>query len=222
MIHDLSVAQDPAELFDLVTAEGEQTGATKPRGEVHRDGDWHRAIHVWITGIDERGPFLTFQRRALAKDTWPGRLDATVGGHYRAGEGLEQTLREVDEEIGISVELPDLRFVGMRIAVNEAEPGINDHELQDVFFLRDDRPLTDFRPSPAELDALIRIPLADLLDFLAGERSSLVAESLAPGEHATSRITVTRSDFILRADRYFYRAAIAAARFLQGEKHISV
>src|SRR5690242_15381466 len=99
---DGSVAQDPAELFDVVRYDGTPTGVVKPRAAVHRDGDWHRAVHVWVTGLGPAGePFLLAQRRSTAKDTWPGRLDATVGGHYRAGEGLAEALRETEEEIGV-------------------------------------------------------------------------------------------------------------------------
>src|SRR5215218_4884038 len=43
-------AQDPGELFDVVTSGGEPTGIVKPRWQVHRDGDWHRSIHLWIYG----------------------------------------------------------------------------------------------------------------------------------------------------------------------------
>src|SRR5215211_8527831 len=98
---NLSLAQDPTERFDVVNADGTPTGRTKARRDVHRDGDWHRAVHVWIAGIGRDGePFLLFQRRGPEKDTWPNRLDETVGGHYRAGEQLRDSLREVEEEIG--------------------------------------------------------------------------------------------------------------------------
>src|SRR4051812_37998181 len=107
-------AQDPNELFDVGTVDRLPTGVVKRRADVHRDGDWHRAVHVWVVGVDDEGPFITFQRRSLAKDTNPGKLDATVGGHYRAGESIEQTLREVEEEIGISVKLSQLFFAGVR------------------------------------------------------------------------------------------------------------
>ena len=163
-------AQDPGEPFDIITADGKPTGRVKSRAEVHRDGDWHRAIHVWVAGVDDRGvPFLTLQRRSPHKDTWPGRFDATVGGHYRAGETLAETVREVEEEIGIIPDLKDLRPLGVRVCANEAQPGIVDREIQDVFLLRDDRPLENFRPNPAELAALIRFPLETLVPFLAGE-----------------------------------------------------
>ena len=219
----LNPAQDPGEPFDVITADGKLTGRVKPRAEVHRDGDWHRAVHVWVAGMDARGaPFLTFQRRSLHKDTWPARFDATVGGHYRAGETLTETLREVEGEIGILPDLRELRSLGVRVCANEAQPGIVDREIQDVFLLRDDRPLETFRPSPAELAALIRFPLETLVPFLAGETSEIDGASIAPAATRTEPITARIDDFIPTVDRYFLRIAIAAQHVLRGERYVAV
>src|SRR3954453_8946438 len=106
------IAQDPSELFDVVRADGKPTGEVKRRADVHRDGDWHRSVHVWIAGRDDRGRFFLVQRRSAQKDTWPLRFDATVGGHYRHGESLADALREVEEEIGIAATEQDLRRLG--------------------------------------------------------------------------------------------------------------
>ena len=51
----LEAAQDPGEPFDVITADGRPTGRVKTRAEIHRDGDWHRAIHVWVAGVDDHG-----------------------------------------------------------------------------------------------------------------------------------------------------------------------
>src|SRR5215210_8851677 len=213
-------AQDPSEPFDIISADGKPTGRVKSRAEVHRDGDWHRAIHVWVAGVDNRGvPFLTVQHRSPDKDTWPGRFDATVGGHYRAGETLAETLREVEEEIGVIPSLRDLRPLGVRVCASEAQPGIIDREIQDVFLLRDDRPLENFRPNPAELAALIRFPLETLVPFLAGEGSKIDGQSLAPAATRTEPITSRMHDFIPTIDRYFLRVAIAAQHVLRGEHY---
>src|SRR5215207_11454298 len=192
----LDAAQDPGEPFDVITADGRPTGRVKTRAGIHRDGDWHRAIHVWVAGVDDHGaPFLTFQRRSPHKDTWPARYDATVGGHYRAGETMADTLREVEEEIGIIPDPNELRPLGVRIWANEAQPGIIDREIQDVFLLRDDRPLEDFRPSPAELAALVRFPLKALVPFLAGGGSQIRGEAPAPGAMAVESIPPRVDDF---------------------------
>ena len=220
---EAELAQDPGEPFDVITADGKPTGRVKSRAEVHRDGDWHRAIHVWVAGVDDRGaPFLTFQRRSPHKDTWPARYDATVGGHYRAGETLAETVREVEEEIGIIPDPRELRPLGIRVCANEAQPGIIDREIQDVFLLRDDRPLETFRPNPAELAALVRFPLESLVPFLAGECSEVDGESIAPGATRAEPITARIDDFIPSVDRYFLRIAIAAQHVLRGERYVAV
>jgi len=216
-------AQDPSEPFDIISADGKPTGRVKSRAEVHRDGDWHRAIHVWVAGVDNHGaPFLTLQRRSPDKDTWPGRFDATVGGHYRAGESLAEAMREVEEEIGIIPNLNDLRPLGVRVCANEAQPGILDREIQDVFLLRDDRPLETFRPNPAELAALIRFPLETLVPFLAGENSEIDGESLTPAATRAEPITARIDNFIPTVDRYFLRIAVAALHVLRGERYVAV
>jgi isopentenyldiphosphate isomerase len=219
----LELAQDPGEPFDVITADGKPTGRVKPRAEVHRDGDWHRAVHVWVSGVDDCGtPFLTFQRRSPHKDTWPARYDATVGGHYRAGETFAETLREIEEEIGIVPDPRDLRSLGVRVCANEAQPGIIDREIQDLFLLRDDRPLANFRPNPSELAALVRFSLETLVPFLAGEGSQIDGQSLAPAATRAEPITAGMDDFIPTVDRYFLRIAIAAELVLRGERYVAV
>lgn len=216
-------AQDPGELFDIVRADGTPIGQTKTRAAVHRDGDWHRAVHVWVTGVDETGEsFLIVQRRNEHKDTWPGRLDATVGGHYRAGESQVETLRETEEEIGVSVNPDELRPLGVRIAVGTHNEQTRDYELQDVFLLRSDRPLTAYRPNPAELSALIQLPLSSLLDVFAGAQTTIEAQNLDAETGTVDAVTLTLSDFIPSVDRYFYRVAIAAQALLRGDRHIAV
>jgi isopentenyldiphosphate isomerase len=216
-------AQDPAEPFDVIRADGTPTGRVKPRAAIHRDGDWHRAIHVWVAGLDEHdAPFLLFQRRSPRKDTWPDRYDATVGGHYRSGETLLDTPREVEEEIGVAVSMDQLRPLGVRVCTNEAQLGVVDREVQDLFLLRDDRPLTAYRLNPAELAALVRFPLDDLLPFLADERTSVAGECLVPGASIAEPTIAHRQDFIPTVDRYFLRVAIAARNALRGDHYVAV
>jgi len=223
MVSDTGPAQDADEPFDILRADGTHTGLVKPRGEVHCDGDWHRAIHVWVAGMDETGsPFLMVQRRSPRKDTWPDRYDATVGGHYRAGETLPETLREIDEEIGVSADLTALRPLGVRLCANERERGIIDREIQDVFLLRDDRPLAGFRPNPSELAALVRFPLDALLPFLAGETATVAGSSIAPGYARSEPVTAHEADFIPTIDRYFLRVAIAARNVLRGDRYVAI
>ena len=204
-------AQDPEELFDVVDAEGRPTAAVKARALVHRDGDWHRAVHVWIAGVDaDAVPFLLFQVRSVHKDTWPGRLDATVGGHLRAGEALEDALREVEEEVGIDPARASLRRLGRRAAVHEDAP-LRDREIQDVLLLRDDRPLAAYRPHPAELAALVRFDLHALTAFTFAPDAAITGEVAVPGSSPTARRRFLGRDFVPHRDGYHARVVAAAA-----------
>jgi isopentenyldiphosphate isomerase len=177
--------QDPDELFDVVDADGTPTGEVKRRADVHCDGDWHRAIHVWIYGVDATGPFILFNWRSLLKDTMPGRLDVTVGGHLGAGETVADAFREIEEEIGAALDPARFEFLFRRQAYGDTE-----REVQDVFLVRDDRDLAAYQPNPAELAGLVRLSLATARTIFA--ESQATGEGLAlhagSGKVATFRV----------------------------------
>lgn len=61
--------QDLKELFDVYEAPGEEfkktgvpkkMGHNKERGRVHADGDWHRAVHIWL--YTPQGEFVLQKR----------------------------------------------------------------------------------------------------------------------------------------------------------------
>ncbi len=200
--------QDAAspELFDLYDADGHPLGVAKPRDEAHRDGDWHRSAHVWIYTA---AGALVFQRRAFDKDTWPGRLDASVGGHYHAGEGPEDGVRrEVWEELGFEPDPAHLALVARR-RVESLEPGIVDRELQDIYLLRRDLPLTAYQPDPVELAALALLDARDAARLHAGELQQVEAHLLPVGAARPHAYSVTAADLI--PDRGPYLAVVAHA-----------
>ena len=198
-------AQDPDELFDVVNEDGSPTGIVKRRADVHRDGDWHRAIHVWVWGVDERGPYILLNLRGRHKDTWPGALDVTVGGHLAAGETTDQAFREIEEEIGIVAERSRLHFLERRQAA-----GLVEREIQDVFLYRDDRPWADFAPNPAELEGLVALPLAQALAVFAGTVQTAEARVLIAADRSIQPFLVSEANLL--PERYFaYYLRVAQA-----------
>ena len=217
-----AVAQDPEEIFDVVTFEGVPTGARKRRADIHRDGDWHRAIHVWV--ISEIGgvQYLHVQRRSMYKDTSPGRLDPTVGGHLNAGETWREAIRETEEEIGLRVMVDDLIYAGTRRGIGEGEPGIIDREIQDVFLVRCDAALDTYRLNSHEVSALIRMRIADVLRLFTSEVDTIEATSFDGETGVVGQVQIQRHEFGRQLDRYLYRVAIAARSYLSGETHFAV
>jgi isopentenyldiphosphate isomerase len=215
------MAQDPDERFDVIDMTGAPTGVVKRRADVHRDGDWHRAIHVWIYGQDDEGPFLLLQRRGHEKDSWPGRLDAPAAGHLAAGETPEDAFREIEEELGVAPDPTLLVHAGTRVIADE-EPPWMDREFEEVYLLRDDRPLTAYQPDPVEVDALVRMPLDAWLAFLFDERKTVEGSVMPAGDRDIQPITVMRDQLIHLPDRYYARVAVACRRALARERYIVV
>src|SRR5438477_6157990 len=94
------------ERIDVLTADGRPTGIRKSKTEIHRNGDWHRAAHVWIVASDGR---VLVQRRSLRKENNPGLWDVSAAGHLSAGESaIEAAVRETAEEIGLELSSNEL------------------------------------------------------------------------------------------------------------------
>jgi len=199
------------ELIDVRDESGEPTGRAVWKSEAHRRGLWHRCIHCWIFGVDAGTPYLLVQRRAAGKDTWPGYLDLTAGGHLAAGEETLDGLREVEEELGLRVDPGRLVPLGTRRAEQKIPEGC-DREFQDVFLLRDDTPPGDLRLQREEVEAVLGIGLDD-----AG---ALEAVGSAPAREyrdgRVSEIRVRSSDFVPTTDDYLRRIAVAARAALDG------
>jgi len=120
-----------------LTAEGHPTGTRKPKNEIHRDGDWHRAAHIWIIAPD--GRFL-LQRRSLRKENNPGLWDVSAAGHLSAGESAsEAAVRETFEELGLQLDARDLEFITtLRQSSTLNNNTYFDNEFHEIFIVRRD------------------------------------------------------------------------------------
>lgn len=90
------------EMFDILNENGEKTGQTMSRGEVHRCGALHGSVHIWVIRGRFNGVEILTQKRAADKDSYPSCYDAASTGHINAGEdSLTAAVREIGEELGI-------------------------------------------------------------------------------------------------------------------------
>ena len=156
------------ELIDVLTAEGVATGVAKPKAEVHRDGDWHRSVHVWILTPDDR---ILVQRRALTKENNPGLWDVSCAGHISAGEtAIESAIRETREELGLDIDRGELyRIASLREPCVLNHGTYIDNEIHEIFVVR----------RPVDVSAL-RLQVEEVCDARLVTRGELVSLERVP------------------------------------------
>lgn len=98
------------ELWDILDEYRRPTGRTHRRGDPLAPGDRHLVVHVLVTDGTSR---LLAQKRSTKKSIWPGVWDLSAGGSAVSGEDSRTAaLRELAEELGITVSREDLQSLG--------------------------------------------------------------------------------------------------------------
>ncbi|MBI5060783.1 MAG: NUDIX domain-containing protein [Candidatus Aenigmarchaeota archaeon] len=135
------------ELVDITDENSNETGVVKKKSLVHRDGDWHKGIHVWIVKDDK----ILLQKRAPGKKLFPNKLDVSCAGHVMHGESCEDTaVRELEEELGISVKPSDLLLVEKRKQISFGKE-MRSREINAIFLLFMKSDLKDLKLQKSEV-----------------------------------------------------------------------
>ena len=151
------------ELFDVLDKKGNKTGITKPRSAVHRDGDWHKAVHIWIIRDGE----ILLQRRAPQKDSYPNMLDISAAGHLDAGEdAITGAMRELKEELGIDAAPSDFELIGQVVQSSRPRPDFINNEFNDILVLRTDKGPEDMILQKEEVSEVVYVPFAKLKEMI--------------------------------------------------------
>ncbi len=148
------------ELIDILDSEGNATGKTAMKSEAHQMGWFHETVHIWFYTSDGR---VLLQQRGKEKDTHPLLWDVSVAGHIGAGETIElSALREVEEEIGLSISEKELEKIGVYKSVQKHREDLVDCEFHHTFLCELKVPLEHLRKQESEVEAL---KLISLLQF---------------------------------------------------------
>lgn len=170
---------------------GKPTGISISRGDSYRFGIPHEGVHLWIARKADPDIEILFQHRAKSKALYPDCLDITVGGHVTYGLASGKISKEAFEEIGITVNDPDLADMGLYRF--EDKTAIYHHrEFQHVYLLADDRPLDSYRFNDGEVSGIYAVPSVFLESLLLKDGS--LAVSGFDGSALVER-TVSRKDF---------------------------
>ncbi len=102
------------EFLNLLDESERLTQKSKPRSLIHRDGDLHAVVHVWIIRRKDMGIYVLLQKRSESKLINPGCYDVSVAGHIVQGtEPGKTAVREAYEELGLTIKREKLSFIGV-------------------------------------------------------------------------------------------------------------
>lgn len=113
------------EMVDVLTETGKFTDNVEMKQLCHKKGLWHKAVAVFI--INSKNQVL-LQKRSKNKKMWPDMWDISAGGHVLAGEfGFQAIIREIKEELGLSIKKEEITFIGCSTSINKKGDILNKH-----------------------------------------------------------------------------------------------
>ncbi len=140
------------ELIDILDSNGNSTGKSYLKSVAHQEGFYHATVHVWFYTKDGK---ILLQQRGATKKTYPGLWDVSVAGHVLAGESIvEGALREIQEEIGLTLQKESLQKIAVRKGERSHPNGIQDNEFYHVFLVALKVNLSELKKQDEEVDDL--------------------------------------------------------------------
>ena len=139
------------------------------RKEIHARGLLHREIHVlFVTPAGD----IIFQKRSMSKDTNPGCLTVTVGGHVSIGDSYELTaLREAAEETGLKLDKTSLIPIEKTfVRTFNRDTNIKHLSYRMVYGHIFEGSMDELRVEKGESDGYVSIPIQKMLSLNEDEK----------------------------------------------------
>ncbi|WP_342507611.1 NUDIX domain-containing protein [Sporosarcina sp. FSL K6-2383] len=169
------------------------------RDEVHRQGLWHETFHCWL--IDDE--FVYIQKRSATKKDFPSLFDITAAGHILATETVMDGIREVEEELGLVVDLTKIHSKGIVQDIIRL-PGFIDREFANVFIYQSTYKPSQFLLQQEEVASVHAVEKSVLVALFFTELETVLCTNIFDG--MTSEIGL--SDFVPHERAYFEQIAL--------------
>lgn len=191
------------ELLDIFDENMRHIG-TQTREHVHNQGLWHKTFHCWVYRIIDDKTYVLFQKRQITKDTFPGLLDISAAGHLLAGENECDGIREMQEELGVSVSFEDLIPAGVFSYQVKGETFI-EHEFAYVFFYKNQTALRQYIPQEEEVSGIFEIELNSLMALYYGKKNHVNIDGLeyVDAQLKYKNMNITKSDLVPHEESYY-------------------
>lgn len=168
---------------------------TASRQKVHRVGLWHETFHCWLYRYYDGQLQVLLQHRSGKKADFANQLDITAAGHLLADESIADGVREIQEELGLTIAFTDLISLGCFPVTYEIEDFI-DREFCHIFALEVATEMPEFELQETEVQGLYYCNLSDLERLLKNQTVQLELSGLKRGEtgNVATCLSVSKSD----------------------------
>ncbi len=168
------------------------------RDKVHREGLWHETFHCWL--MDDQ--FVYIQKRSAMKKDFPGLFDITAAGHILSTETVSDGIREVEEELGIEVDLSKLHSKGVVQNIIEL-PNFIDREFSHIFLYESTFTAADFSLQLEEVESVHIVDRQDLIQLFLAEVTTVTCSNIYDGKS----VEISLTDFVQHERSYFEKVA---------------
>ncbi|NLT09628.1 MAG: NUDIX domain-containing protein, partial [Ruminococcus sp.] len=169
------------EFLNLIDDKARMTRHVKPRTLVHRDGDLHPTVHIWLIKRKDMGIYVLLQKRASEKRINPDCYDVSAAGHVsQGGEFRSAAVRELQEELGLEIPRGKLEFIGLRQNLY-IDGDIRDNEMSAVYLCREKVDTDELVLNSEEVSEVCWAEIDEMLSVMknGGFRNCISLEELA-------------------------------------------
>lgn len=187
---------------------------------VHQNGIWHRVFTCQI--FNSRDKCVYFQKKAPNRYSFsrPDYIDISVGGHYKSGENIEDGIREIYEETGLTnIRFQDLIPIGIRQTASTIAENYIANEFQHVYLLDYKGAFSSLLKENEETSGFVKLDIDDVFNLLIHQEATIRGEFafLRDNSAIVEDIDITLNDFVpsyLRVDQFMLRLIVAIQRYM--------
>lgn len=139
----------------MLLPDGTPSGISVDREKAHAEGILHGTSQIFLYRFIEGKLFILLQKRSKDKDSYPNCWDMSCAGHVPFGmDYLENALKELEEELGITVSADELKPVFLHQTEKKAMfygKLFHDRQISQVYVLKCEKQAHEFTVQKEEI-----------------------------------------------------------------------
>ena len=203
------------EIIDIYNENHEYLGKCE-KELAHKLGLWHEVFNGIIVNKKNKSVIFQIKNSKHNKVHNENKIEISVGGHYKAGEKVQNGIREIKEESGIEIDFKDLIYLGERQVSTIVNKYYIVREFQKIFIITYSGSVYNLKCKDDEIIGFIEFKIDDCIDLFLKKKESIMGMN-----SYKKKIKVTLKNFVeayLNGDELYLRLVVASKRFSENEK----